>query len=159
MIGSLRPVLHLSEPFVDISCGLADGFGEQLRSHKVGAGAGSQIAAVLYELHAPQINFTVALDCIFHRASGFGEGRRIQDDYIELLTLFLKLRKQFKYVGADKGNTVRDLVQSGILPGLTDASSEASTPNTSEAPETAALRAKEPVWVKQSSTRFPLHSF
>ena len=59
------PVLHLSEPFVDISCGLADGFGEQLRSHKVGAGAGGQIAAVLYQLHAPEIDLPVSLYGLF----------------------------------------------------------------------------------------------
>ena len=33
--------------------------------------------------------------------------------------------------------------------------SEASTPSTSAAPPLAALRAKAPVWVKQSSTRPP----
>ena len=49
--------------------------------HEVGAGAGGQIAAVLYQLHAAQIDLSVALDGVFHGAAGLGEGGRIQDHH------------------------------------------------------------------------------
>ena len=64
-----------------------DGLGKQLRSHEMGAGAGGQIAAVLHQLHAAQVDLTVALDGVFHGVSGLGEGRRIQDHHIKLFAL------------------------------------------------------------------------
>ena len=77
MIGCLSPVFYLAQAFVDSGSCLADGFGKQLRIHKVGTGAGGQIAPVFYKLQASQIDFPIALDSVFNRASGFGKGRRI----------------------------------------------------------------------------------
>ena len=48
MVGCLGAVFYLAEAFVYVGCGLADGLGEQLRVHEVGAGTGSEVAAVLY---------------------------------------------------------------------------------------------------------------
>ena len=48
MISGLGPVFHLAQTLVDVPCGLPDGLCKELRGHKVGAGAGGQIAAVLY---------------------------------------------------------------------------------------------------------------
>ena len=76
----------------------------------MGAGTGGQIAAVLDQLHSSQVDFPVALHCVFHRVSGFCEGGRIQDDYVEFLALLLQLRKQLEHVGAYEGNAVGEAV-------------------------------------------------
>ena len=65
MIGGLGPVFDLAQAFVDAACGFPDGFCKKLRIHKVGAGTGGQITAVLYQLQAPQVDFTVTFDCIW----------------------------------------------------------------------------------------------
>ena len=69
MVCCLGPVLHLPEPFVYIARGLTYGFGKQFRVHEMGAGTGGQIAAALYQLHASQVDFAIALDCIFNGIS------------------------------------------------------------------------------------------
>ena len=66
---------------------------KELIAHKVRAGTCSQITAILYQLHAAQIDLTVAFDGVFHGASGLREGGRIQDHQIVLLALGLQLRK------------------------------------------------------------------
>ena len=59
---------------------------EELRRHEMGAGAGGEVAAVLYQTQTANIDLAVALDGIFDRAAGFCEGRRIEDHDVELLT-------------------------------------------------------------------------
>ena len=110
MVGCLGTVFYLAEAFVYVCSGLADGLGEQLRVHEVGAGAGGEIAAVLYQLHAAQVDLTVALDSVFDRTAGFGEGRWIQNNHIKLFALLFQLRKQIKDICALEGDTVRQAV-------------------------------------------------
>ena len=110
MVGCLGAVFYLTEALVDVGCGLTDGLGEQLRVHEVGTGAGGEVAAVLYQLHAAQVDLTVALDCVFNGTAGFGEGRRIQNNHIEFLALLFQLWKQIKYVGALEGDTLGESV-------------------------------------------------
>ena len=52
VVAGLGPVFHLAETLVGAGGGFADGFREELRGHKMGAGAGGQVAAVLHQLKA-----------------------------------------------------------------------------------------------------------
>lgn len=64
MIGGLGSVFDLAQPFVDIGSCFTDGFCEKLRIHKMGAGAGGKVSSVFYQLHASDIDFTIAFYCI-----------------------------------------------------------------------------------------------
>ena len=77
----------------------------------MGTGTCAEITAVFYELHTAEVDLTVAFDCIFDGVSGFCEGRRIEDDYVELFTFFLQFRKQVKYIGCDEFHAVGKSVQ------------------------------------------------
>ena len=48
VIRSLGAVFYLTEALVYVCRSFADGLGEQLRRHEVGAGAGGKVAAVFY---------------------------------------------------------------------------------------------------------------
>ena len=86
MIRCLGAVFYLAQSLVDVGSGFTYGFCEQLRIHEMGAGAGGEVAAVLYQTHTANIDLALALDGIFDRAAGFCEGRRIEDHDVELLT-------------------------------------------------------------------------
>ena len=102
MVGSLRPEFHLAEPAVRVSCRFADRLFKEFGIHKVGAGAGDEISAVLHEFHAAEVDLTVAPRRRFDGIAGFGEGRRIQNDHIVLLTLFDEFGQQGEYVAAQE---------------------------------------------------------
>lgn len=102
MVGRLRPEFHLAEPAVRISGCFADRLFKELGVHEVGAGAGDEIAAVLHQLHSAEVDLAVAPRCRFDGIAGFGEGRRIQDDHIVLLTLFDEFGQQGEYVAAQE---------------------------------------------------------
>ena len=74
-------------------CGIRSGAGgggrEEFRRHEMGAGAGGEVAAVLYQTQTANIDLAVALDGIFDRAAGFCEGRRIENHDVKLLTFCL----------------------------------------------------------------------
>ena len=106
MVGCLGAVFDLAETFVYVSCSFADGLGEQFRIHEMGAGAGRKIATVLHQLHAAQVDLAVAFHSIFDGAAGLRESRRVQNDNIELLALFLQLRKQIEHIGTLEGDAV-----------------------------------------------------
>ena len=89
MIRRLCPELYLPQAFVYVPCCLPNGLCKKLIGHKMRAGTGCQKASVLYQLHGTQIDLTVALYSIFNGASGLGKGRRIQNNYIILFSLFL----------------------------------------------------------------------
>ena len=57
--------------------------------HKVGAGAGGQIAALGQQFHGPAVDLPIAPDGGLHRLAGFGEGRRIQDNIVIIPALLL----------------------------------------------------------------------
>ena len=81
----------------------------------MGAGAGRQVAAVFDQFHAPQIDLPVAFDCFFDGASGLGEGRRVQNDHVEFLPLFLQPREQLKHILAEELHPVGEAVQFRIF--------------------------------------------
>ena len=118
MVRRLSAVLHLAEALVAAGGRLADGLGEELGVHEVGAGAGGQVASVLHQLQAPHIDLPVALDGVLHGGPGFGEGGGIQNDYVKFFALPLQLREQVKDVGAEKLHPVGEAVEFGVLPGL-----------------------------------------
>ena len=102
MIRRLCFKFHLTQSLMrSVGC-FADGLCEQLRIHKVGTGAGHKKSVVFYQLHAPQIDFTIPFYRIFDGASGFGKCGRIQDYDIILLALFLQLGKQLKDICTGK---------------------------------------------------------
>ena len=71
MVGCLGAVFDLAQAAVGAAGCLLNRLCEEFRRHEMGAGAGGEVAAVLYQLHAAQVDLTVALDGIFYRASGF----------------------------------------------------------------------------------------
>ena len=81
-------------------------------------GAGTQIAAVLYQIHAPAVDLFIALGGIFHGIPRFCEGRGIQDHHVELPALPFQLRQQFKHIRARKCHPVRQAVEGRIFRGL-----------------------------------------
>ena len=66
MIRRLRAVFHLAETLMDIAGRLADGLGEQLVIHEMGAGAGGQIASIPDKLHRPQVDLPIAFDGVLN---------------------------------------------------------------------------------------------
>ena len=104
MVRGLGAVFHLAEPLMHAGGRLPDRLGEQGRIHEMGAGAGGQIASVLYQAQAPQVYLPVASDRVLDRAAGLGEGRRVQDDHIEPLTSPFQLGQELKDIGALEGN-------------------------------------------------------
>ena len=107
MIRCLGTIFHLAETHMDTFCRLTEHLCKELIAHKVRAGTCSQITAILYQLHAAQIDLTVALDGVFHGASGLREGGRIQDHQIVLLALGLQLRKLLDFVKAGGSRITR----------------------------------------------------
>ena len=118
MIRRLCPELHLPQPLMHILRSLPDGLGEKLLIHEMRAGAGRQITAILYQLHATQIDLPVSFHRFFNRASGLGKRGRVQDHHIELLPLLFQSREQVEHILADKFHPVGKAVQRRILPRL-----------------------------------------
>ena len=115
MIRRLGAEFYLPQPLVYILRGLADGLGKEFRIHEMGAGAGCQVAAVFNQFHAPQVDLPVAFDCFFDGASGLGEGRRVKNDHVEFLPLFLQPREQLKHILAEELHPVGEAVQFRIF--------------------------------------------
>ena len=118
MVRRLGPVLHLSEPFMYIAGGFTYGFGKQFRVHEMRAGAGGQIAPVLYQLHASQVDFAVALDRVFNGISGLRKRRRVQDDHIVFTAFLLQPGKKAENIGTLKLYLFRQAVEGSVFPGL-----------------------------------------
>ena len=89
MVAGLLPRLDLPELHPGVMSGGAEHGLELFRRGKMGAGAGGEVAAVLYQTQTANIDLAVALDGIFDRAAGFCEGRRIEDHDVKLLTSWL----------------------------------------------------------------------
>ena len=102
---------YLPQSLVGTSGCLGNRLLEQLRVHKVGAGTGCQKTAILDQLHSSEIDFPVTLHRIFNGIAGFGKGGRIQNNHIELFSLFLQFGKQIKYICTNKGNPVLQMIQ------------------------------------------------
>ena len=102
MIRRLGLKFHLAQTAVDAGGCLSDGLGKELIVHEMGAGAGGQIAAVLYQLHAPEIDLPVSLYGLFDGISGFGKSGGIQDDHIVLFALLFQAGQQVKDVLTDE---------------------------------------------------------
>ena len=94
------------------------GFGKQFRVHEMGAGTGGQIAAVLYQLHASQVYFAVALDCVFNGISGLCKCRRIQDNHVVFSAFLLQPGKKVEDIGTLKLNLFCQAVEGSVFPGL-----------------------------------------
>ena len=116
MVCCLGPVLHLPEPFVYIARGLTYGFGKQFRVHEMGAGTGGQIAAALYQLHASQVDFAIALDCVFNGISGLCKCRRIQDNHVVFAAFLLQPGKKVEDIGTLKLNLFCQAVEGSVFP-------------------------------------------
>ena len=108
-------IFHLPQPLMHIPCRLPDGLREQLIGHKMRAGAGCQKAAVLQQLHGTQVDFPIALHCIFHGASGFGKGGRVQNNHIKFSALCLQFGQKRKHILALKFHHILQAVQPCIF--------------------------------------------
>ena len=97
---------------------LADGLFEEVRVHEVGAGAGDEVAAVSDQLHAAQIDLTVAARGGLDGIAGLGEGGRIEDDDVILLALLDQLGQKSEDVAAQEGDAVLDAVEPRVFPRL-----------------------------------------
>ena len=89
MIGCLGAVFDLAQAAVGAAGCLLNRLCEELRRHEMGAGAGGEVSAVLYQTQTADIDLAVALDGIFDRAAGFCEGRRIEDHDVKFLAFNL----------------------------------------------------------------------
>lgn len=156
MIGCLMAIFHLTQAFMHILCRLPDGLGEQFIGHEMRAGAGCQKAAILQQLHGAQVDFAIALNRIFHGASGLCKGRRIKNDYIEFSALCFESGQQCKHILALKFHNLLQAIELGILRCLIHRKLACINPQAHFfAPAMPAFSAKEPVWVKQSNTSIP----
>ena len=72
----------------------------------MGAGTGGKKTAVFYQLHAPDIDFPVALHCIFNGITGLGKGGRVQNNHIKFLALFFQSRQEIKHIRTDEADLV-----------------------------------------------------
>ena len=102
---------------------------------------------------APEIDFSIALYRVFDGAAGLGEGRRVQNHQVEALPPPFPGTGRRSKTSAHWKETVEERpFRAAFSRAWRMARSEASTPRTLFAPASPAFRAKEPVWVKQSST-------
>ena len=72
VVAALGAEIDLAETFVGAVGRFPDGFGEKLRIHEMGAGAGDKKAVVLHQLQTAQIDLRVALHRVFDGIAGFG---------------------------------------------------------------------------------------
>ena len=84
------------------------------------AGAGAQKAAVLNKTHAAAVDLAVAPRRGLDGIPRLGEGGRIENHHIKLLSGLSELRKQFEYVPDQEIHAVLKSVQRGVLAGLID---------------------------------------
>ena len=77
MVGGLAAVLDLAQGDGGVGGRFAEHLTEEVRRHKVGAGAGGQIAAAGQELHGFEIDLFVAPVGVFHGGPALGEGRGV----------------------------------------------------------------------------------
>ena len=84
----------------------------------MGAGAGGQVAAVLYQLHAAEVDFTVSLYRVLNGIPGLCECRGIQDYHIKLLAFLFQLGQQVEHIRTFKMHPVPNPVEPCVLTGL-----------------------------------------
>lgn len=77
MIGGLAAVLDLAQGDGGVGGRFAEHLAEEVRRHKVGAGAGGQVAAAGQELHGLEVDLFVAPVGVFHGGPALGEGRGV----------------------------------------------------------------------------------
>ena len=77
MVGGLAAVLDLAQGDGGVGGRFAEHLAEEVRGHKVGAGAGGQIAAARQELHGFEIDLFIAPVGVFHGGPALGEGRGV----------------------------------------------------------------------------------
>lgn len=77
MVGGLAAVLDLAQGDGGVGGRFAEHLTEEVRRHKVGAGAGGQIAAAGQELHGLEIDLFIAPVGVFHGGPALGEGRGV----------------------------------------------------------------------------------
>ena len=115
MVAALGAEIDLAETFVGAVGRFPDGFGEKLRIHEMGAGAGDEKAAVLHQLQAAQIDLPVALHRVLDGIAGFGEGGRVQNDHAVALPFGFQAGKQVEDIRAGEVHPVLQAVQAGVL--------------------------------------------
>ena len=148
MVAALRARFDLPQLDARVRGGGAQHALKAFGGHEMAARGSGKIAAARQKAHRAEVNFLVALFGVVRRAARLGEGRRVEDD--EIIGLFvrrLELRQEVKNVGGEE--------IAAFARAISTALSDTSTAVTCSAPPFAALSAKEPVCVKQSSTRFP----
>ena len=64
-------------------------FHEEFLSHEVRAGAGGKVAASWQDLHRAVVDFLVAAEGFMDGLSRLCESRRIEDDVVEVMVVFL----------------------------------------------------------------------
>ena len=130
--------------------------------HEMGAGRRREVSPSGQQLHCPEIDLFVSAGCGIDRLTALGEGRRIEDDKVELIIrvmAFHHLRQQVEYIFRDKTHPVFQMVASGVFPVPSGWQiPRYRPPGRVQHRPSLHSKANEPVWVKQSSTRFPLAS-
>ena len=154
MIPTLGAVLYLEQPHPRILRRREHHVPERPGQHVLAAGAGDQVSAVFEQLQPPQIDLLVSPFGSLQIMARFGKGRGIQNYYVILRPRRALLLEEIKGIGRHKIHLIKP-VQRRISRAHWQANSEISTPVTCRAPNLAACRAKDPVWVKQSSTSAP----
>lgn len=105
VVGRLGAEIDLAEALVGIPGRPGNGVPEQVRIHKMRAGAGGEETSVLYQSESPLVDFPVSPDGGLDGITRFCEGRRVQDNHVKLLFLSVELREQFENIGAEVSQT------------------------------------------------------
>ena len=117
MVRRLLPRLDLAQLHPRVRGGGAQHALEILRAHEVAAGGRREIAPARKQLHRAVVDLAVAALGSFHGLSGFGEGRRVEnDEVIGLAALRLQRREQVEDVRAEKVHALLQAVARGVFP-------------------------------------------
>lgn len=102
MIRGLLAEFDLAECHACISGCFLHHFHEEFLSHEVRAGAGGKVAASWQDLHRAVVDFLVAAEGFMDGLSRLCESRRIEDDVVEVMVVFLiKFDKVIKNISLD----------------------------------------------------------
>ena len=102
MVGGLLAHFDLAQLAVSVLCGGAQHLDEQLLGGKMRAACRGEVAAPGQELHGPVVDLLVAPHGVFHRAAGFGESRRVEDDEIVGVAFFFEAGQKLEGVLAEE---------------------------------------------------------
>ena len=102
MVGGLLAHFDLAQLAVSVLCGGAQHLDEQLLGGKMRAACRGEVAAPGQKLHGPVVDLLVAPHGVFHRAAGFGEGRRVEDDEIVGMAFFFEAGQKLEGILAEE---------------------------------------------------------